>query len=74
MLTISAVLFLTHWGGIGVGIIQNLYNFFLKPIIRGLQNLHPPVQIWVLPFLHKTLLWPLGRVSVCVWYWRLIIP
>jgi hypothetical protein len=38
------------WGKFGVAFIQKLYNLVSELIFRGLQNLHPPVQIWVLPF------------------------
>jgi hypothetical protein len=37
------------WGRFGVGLNSNRYNLVIESIIRGLQNLHPPVQIWVLP-------------------------
>jgi hypothetical protein len=37
------------WGKFGVGFISNLCKLVTESFIRGLQNLHPPVQIWVLP-------------------------
>jgi hypothetical protein len=50
----NSVLLSAHWGKFGVGIVQNLYNSFLETIMRGLQNLHPPVQIRVLPSLQTS--------------------
>jgi hypothetical protein len=39
------------WGNFGVEISSNLCNALLPTILLGLQTLHPPVQIWVLPSL-----------------------
>jgi hypothetical protein len=42
------------WGKFGVGFIFNLCNVAVESIVRGLQNLHPPVQIWVLPLVETS--------------------
>ncbi|GEM_PF-6823136 len=45
----------SRWGKLGVEFISNLCNAFTESLFRGLQNLHPPVQIWVPPLVKNPL-------------------
>ena len=44
-----------NWGKFGVALISNICNALTDSFLIGLQNLHPPVQIWVLPSVETSL-------------------